>query len=73
MNKMIKKASSVATGLSLMALAGSASAEVPASVQTAFDAAQADAITVLGIIAGALVAVIAGFWLVSMVKKGRSV
>lgn len=57
---------------SLMVLVGTAQAEVPASIQTSFDAAATDATSVLGIVAGAIVTLIAGFWLIAMVKRGKS-
>ena len=68
---MIKKGS-LAVSTFVLGLVGTAHAEVPASIQTSFDAAAADATSVLGIVAGAIVTLIAGFWLIAMVKRGKS-
>jgi len=62
-----------ATSTSVAVLMGTAYAAVPAAIQTSFDAAATDATDVLGIIAGAVVTLIGGMWLISMIKRGKSV
>ena len=69
--KLSQKLAAVST--SAMVLMGTAYAAVPASVQTKFDEAATDATSVLGIIAGAVVTLIGGMWLISMIKRGKNV
>ena len=68
--KLSQKLAVLFTGM--VALMGTAHAEVPAIIQTAFDSAAADATSVLGIVAGAIVTLIGGYWLIAMVKRGKS-
>ena len=64
--KTLLKTTVVAASLvgSSMALAA-----VPAGIDTAFVEAGTDATTVIGYIAGALVLLVSGFWVIKIIRK----